>query len=129
MRHLIIAATLASAVGLAPAGAAAGNLLVSEPLNAGSGGVICSCVNLTDSVIVVDFALQHSAGGIGCSNRSLSPGVPSSCVSSSGLTFVCKVARDDGKSASAKRLACSLTSIDSAGNPRGRVSVDRKLRN
>src|SRR5262245_32695332 len=126
MKRWSSAVTFAAIVGLVPAGAAAVTELLSTPLKGGEGGLVCSCVNLTDDSIVVDFSLRQNGSVLFCSGVSVVAGNANSCTKASQGVRSCGVSREDGKPVSTSQLACNLTSLDAAGNPIVVVPVDQK---
>lgn len=128
MKRTVVAATFATALCLVPGRAVAGTLLMSAPLKGGAGGAVCACTNLTSQSIEVDFALVGQSGGTPCTNQTIFPGEPTPCQTATTAVVVCRVSRIDGKSASTKHLACSLSSIDANGNSTAVVPVNEKLK-
>ena len=114
---------------LLPVGAGAAGL-ASAPLKGGAGGLICSCSNLTADQLVVHVVLIYQVGATSCNNLSLSSGgFPRDCSVTSTPPRICVVRRDDGKSFSTKDIACTLATLDGAGNVTAVVPVDKKLKN
>jgi hypothetical protein len=128
MNRILVTATFLTALCVGPGGAAAATDLASAPLPGGEGGLVCACTNLTDKTIVVDFTLQVPAGSTNCWGESIAPGRPGSCETALTSIRICRVSRDDGKSASAKQLACSWSAVDANGNPTAVVPVDKKVK-
>ncbi len=103
--------------------------LVSDPLPGGSGGFVCSCINLSKEPVTVTFVLSHSAGSFLCNNVSISQGgFPESCTVTGSIPRVCKVFRADEKTPSPRKLVCTLSAVTSAGTLVGTVPVNHKLK-
>ena len=126
MKRVYVAVILAAGIGLLPAAAAAETVLMSAPLKAGAGGLVCSCINLTDAPILVQFMIRTFGVSSNCA-RNVLPGNTNDCTVSAQSVRTCVVSRDDGKSTSANQLVCNLAAVDAAGNPVFVVPVDKKF--
>ena len=61
-------------------------------------------------------------------NLSIQPAFSKLCAFNDELVRNCRVRRTDGKNASTKHLACSLSALDAAGATTAVVPVDKKLK-
>ena len=127
MKRSYVAVILAVGLGLLPAAAAAETVLMSAPLKAGAGGLVCSCINLTDAPILVDFMIRTFGVSSNCGSVNVTPGNANACTASAQSVRTCVVSRVDGKSTSASQLVCNLAAVDAAGNPVFVVPVDKKF--
>jgi hypothetical protein len=128
MKAIALAASLVVGICLVPAAAAAETALASVPLKGGEGGSYCSCANLSKAAIHVQLLLQGEGTAFSGCFVDIGPGAIRDCDAPAGAIWSCQVSRTDGRSASAKDLACSLATVDSAGNPTAIVPVDKKLK-
>jgi hypothetical protein len=129
MRYAAAIAILAAVMPVLADRAEAATGLASVPMVMPSGGVACSCVNVTAETI--DVVLRIGDSGIP-HLTSLSPGGMANVGQfpeggTLPMTY-CKVFRQGGGKLSAKHLACSLSSVDGDGNPTVVVPLDRKIK-
>jgi len=131
MGRVAAATTIVTVLALGSArDGAAMDLASGRPLRGGPGGIVCSCMNLTNETIVVRFAGRSSSAAVfTCDDRRINPGAVQACGTvDSTATWSCRVTRVDGRSASPTDLACSLAAFDSQGKPMAVVPVDKELR-
>ncbi len=88
---------------------------------------MCACTNLTEVIIPVDFTMKNLVTTHRCA-KNIGPGGVGRCTATSGLALPwnCVVSRQDGRPANAKRLACTLSTLDAAGGASAVVPVDKK---
>ena len=127
MRTLLVAVFVVTLGFIPQAARADSSALASGPLQ-GSGGLACSCTNLTSETLKLDIALSDSHGFGWCPNQTASPLSHATCKLGGTAIRSCAVRRSDGKALSTRQVDCNLYSLDAAGNATAVVPVDKKTK-